>query len=180
MRARSRNLPGVGYLVASDIDGTLLRSDAHVSDRTKAAIRAFVDVGGHFVYATGRPPRWVTPVAELAEHMGLAICSNGALVIDLATGEELHRRLLDGPCAQAVVRELTARVPGATFAVDAPHLIGHDPAYRPRWPMPPGTWSPRSSSSSPSPSSRSSCGSRARAARSSCTRCVRSSATRRA
>lgn len=126
------------YLVASDIDGTLLRSDDHVSERTRAAIRAFVELGGTFVYATGRPARWVMPVAEKAGHLGLAVCSNGALVLDLATGEEIHRRFLDGADALVLVRELEARIHGVTFAVDGPHLVGHDPAYRPRWPMPPG------------------------------------------
>lgn len=124
--------------MASDIDGTLLRSDERVSTRTVAAIEALVAAGGTFVYATGRPPRWVAPIAELTGHHGLAICSNGALVLDLANGEELLRRLIDGPAAQELVARIQAGVPGATFAIDAPDLVGHDPAYRPRWVMPPG------------------------------------------
>jgi Cof subfamily protein (haloacid dehalogenase superfamily) len=125
-------------LAASDIDGTLLRTDEKISARTVAAIRAFTDAGGIFVYATGRPPRWVHPVAELACHRSTAICSNGAVTIDLATGLHIDERLLASDDAQAIVSALQAGVPDVTFAVDAVDMIGHDPAYRPRWAMPKG------------------------------------------
>jgi Cof subfamily protein (haloacid dehalogenase superfamily) len=125
-------------LAASDIDGTLLRTDDKVSARTVAAIRSFSEAGGIFVYATGRPPRWVHPIAELACHRSTAICSNGAVTIDLTTGAHIDQRLLAAADARAIVAALQAGVPDVTFAVDAVDMIGHDPAYRPRWAMPPG------------------------------------------
>jgi hypothetical protein len=128
----------MGYLVASDIDGTLLRSDDRVSPRTIGAVRDLTEAGGTFVYATGRPPRWVEPIADLVGHRGLAICSNGALVLDLRSGDVLLSRLLDAADARSLVARICDGVPGATFAVDAPGLVGHDPAYRPRWAMPAG------------------------------------------
>ena len=45
-------------LIATDVDGTLLDGDEHVTARTRAAVHAAVDAGTHFVLATGRPPRW--------------------------------------------------------------------------------------------------------------------------
>jgi Cof subfamily protein (haloacid dehalogenase superfamily) len=74
----------------------------------------------------------------MACHRSLAICSNGAVTIDLQTGEHLDQRLLDAHEAQAIVTALQAGVCDVTFAVDAIDMVGHDPAYRPRWPMPPG------------------------------------------
>ena len=44
-------------LIASDMDGTLLRSDDTVSDTTVAEIARWRDDGVPFVLATGRPPR---------------------------------------------------------------------------------------------------------------------------
>lgn len=74
-------------LVASDIDGTLLRSDGTISDRTRRAVAAVEESGRTFVMVTGRPPRWLAPVRDQLNHRGLAICANGAVVLDLHTEE---------------------------------------------------------------------------------------------
>lgn len=70
-------------LFASDLDGTLLRSDGTVSDRTVQALHAAERAGISVVFVTGRPPRWLRGVAQATAHAGLAICTNGALVYDL-------------------------------------------------------------------------------------------------
>ena len=125
-------------LVASDLDGTLLRSDGAVSPRTRAAIHALIDSGATFVYATGRPTRWVIPVAEEVGHHGLAVASNGALVIDLATGEILRETLFFPEMSSQVVHLIMDAVPTVTFAVDGADYFGHDLKYKPRWVLPPG------------------------------------------
>ena len=43
-----------GYLLVSDIDGTLLNSKGKLSEENKKAIEYFVDNGGEFTLATGR------------------------------------------------------------------------------------------------------------------------------
>lgn len=43
-----------GYLLVSDMDGTLLNSKGKLSEENKKAIEYFVDNGGHFTLATGR------------------------------------------------------------------------------------------------------------------------------
>ena len=72
------------YLVATDLDGTLLRPDGSVSERTREALRNGVDV----VYATGRPPRWLPEVYEATGFEPITICANGALT--LQSGETLR------------------------------------------------------------------------------------------
>src|SRR5688500_10595667 len=74
-------------LIASDIDGTLLRSDGTMSDRTVRALAAAEEAGVLVVLCTGRPPRWMKPIAEATGHHGIAVCANGALVYDLHTEE---------------------------------------------------------------------------------------------
>jgi len=50
-------------LVASDLDGTLLRPDETVSERTRDAIAAARRAGITLVLVTGRPPRSLASIA---------------------------------------------------------------------------------------------------------------------
>ena len=64
-------------LIATDLDGTLLRSDGTVSARTQAALALAEEAGISIVFVTGRPPRWLESLAEHTGRHGVAICSNG-------------------------------------------------------------------------------------------------------
>src|SRR5688572_15162746 len=79
-------------LIASDLDGTLLRHDGTLSPRTKDAVRAAVAAGFKVVLASGRPPRTVLPIAEQLGLKGLAVCSNGAILYDLDRKEPFGHR----------------------------------------------------------------------------------------
>jgi HAD superfamily hydrolase (TIGR01484 family) len=46
-------------LIASDMDGTLLRSDDTVSEATLAELERWRADGVPVALATGRPPRWM-------------------------------------------------------------------------------------------------------------------------
>ncbi|MDQ1721635.1 MAG: hypothetical protein QOI26_1369, partial [Pseudonocardiales bacterium] len=72
-------------LLASDLDGTLLRSDNTVSQATRDALAAAEAAGLIVVFVTGRPPRWLHEVAEATGHRGVAVSANGALTYDLHT-----------------------------------------------------------------------------------------------
>ena len=69
-------------LIASDMDGTLLRSDETVAPATLEQIRAWGEDGVPFVLATGRPPRWMLSIREVVPE-GVAVCCNGAVQLDL-------------------------------------------------------------------------------------------------
>ena len=121
-------------MVASDLDGTLVRRDQSVSERTRRAIAAVEAAGSVFVMVTGRPPRWMPPVAEATGHRGLAICANGALVYDLHTDRVVQSHLLSAEAAMDVVLALREQVPGITFAVErGEHGFGREASYVPRW-----------------------------------------------
>jgi Cof subfamily protein (haloacid dehalogenase superfamily) len=121
-------------LVASDLDGTLVRSDGTVSDRTRAAIAAVEEAGAAFVMVTGRPTRWMSAVAEQTGHHGVAVCANGALVYDLHTETVVRSYLLTTRAARDVVDALRGAIPGIAFAVERfTEGFAHEPAYRPRW-----------------------------------------------
>jgi HAD superfamily hydrolase (TIGR01484 family) len=126
-------------LVATDLDGTLVRTDQTVSDRTRAALARVERAGAVLVLVTGRPPRWMAPVVEATGHRGIAVCANGALVYDLHTERVVRSHLLTADAAAEVVAALRRDVPGITFAVEkgpvdgVPGGFGREEVYRPRW-----------------------------------------------
>ncbi|MEV7530857.1 HAD family hydrolase [Streptomyces hydrogenans] len=119
-------------LVATDLDGTLLRDDKSVSERTVAALAAAERAGIEVFFVTGRPARWMDVVSAHVHGHGLAICANGAAVVDLhAGGAFVQVRPLDRPVALDVVRALRAAAPGTSFAVELTTGIHYEPQYPP-------------------------------------------------
>jgi Cof subfamily protein (haloacid dehalogenase superfamily) len=121
-------------LVATDLDGTVVRSDGTIGDRTRRLLAAVEEAGTVLVLVTGRPPRWMPPVVEATGHRGVAICANGALVYDLHTSTVVRHSLLSADALTEIVEALRRDLPGISFAVER-HDTGfaHEPSYRPRW-----------------------------------------------
>jgi Cof subfamily protein (haloacid dehalogenase superfamily) len=105
-------------LVASDLDGTLLRPDETVSERTRAALAAVRHAGIALVLVTGRPPRGLRRIAAAIGVGGVAICANGAVLYDLDAGAVLDQRPLAAAAATRLIAALRAAIPGALFAVE--------------------------------------------------------------
>ncbi|MCS0601658.1 Cof-type HAD-IIB family hydrolase [Streptomyces sp. LP11] len=120
-------------LIATDLDGTLLRDDSSVSPRTVAALAAAEEAGIEVFFVTGRPARWMDVVSEHVHGHGLAICGNGAAVVDLHGGPGAHRfvkvRDLDRDSALAAVRLLRDAAPGTVFAVEQTYGFHQEPDY---------------------------------------------------
>ncbi|WP_190155379.1 Cof-type HAD-IIB family hydrolase [Streptomyces litmocidini] len=122
----------VARLIATDLDGTLLRDDKSVSPRTVAALAAAEQAGIEVFFVTGRPARWMDVVSDHVHGHGLAICANGAAVVDLHSGGTfLEVRPLERPVALDVVRALRAAAPGTSFAVELTTGIHYEPQYPP-------------------------------------------------
>ena len=120
-------------LVASDMDGTLLTDDRGISPRTRAAIAAVEASGTPFVLVTGRPPRWMSIIAEQSGHMGTAVCANGAVVYDLATETVLSTILVDPALLADAVARLRHALPDATFAGEDSAVVWREPDYPIQW-----------------------------------------------
>ncbi len=126
-------------LIASDLDGTLLRSDGTLSDRTARAVQACEDAGMTMVIATGRPPRWIDRIGDQLGHRGTAICCNGALIYDLAVGEVVSSTMLAPEVAAEIASQLRRTFPGVLFAVESATYLGLEPAWKTVWTPPEGT-----------------------------------------
>ncbi|MDO9456106.1 Cof-type HAD-IIB family hydrolase [Nocardioides sp.] len=105
-------------LVASDLDGTLLRSDGTVSGATRRVLAAVEDAGVPVVFVSGRPLRWMTHLWEMVGAHGLAIAGNGAVVYDVAAGEVRRLHGIERAAGLAVVETIRTAVPGALFAFE--------------------------------------------------------------
>ncbi|GAB3190056.1 HAD family hydrolase [Nesterenkonia suensis] len=120
-------------LIASDIDGTILSYAAAetgtVTERTVAAFRAARAAGVGIVLVTGRPVRWLKPVADALGGVGPVICSNGAVVYDLAE----DRLLREDPMGEAAVFAVKDRIldidPQASFAAETLQNLHAEPAF---------------------------------------------------
>jgi Cof subfamily protein (haloacid dehalogenase superfamily) len=105
-----------------------------VSAFTRETLARARAAGIMIVFVSARGPDGVRAVAEEAEvDSGLAICSNGAVVIELGTGKTVKHRALAAEVALEVVRELRARLPGVTFATETESQFALEPAFQGAW-----------------------------------------------
>ena len=119
-------------MVATDLDGTLLRSDFSISERTRLALDNARDVNVEVVLVTGRPPRALSePIRQAIGARGLAVCANGALVYDLESRQVVRQNTIAPEIALAVVEALRNAVPDVRFAVEGVSHFGHEPGYVP-------------------------------------------------
>ena len=116
-------------LVASDLDGTLLRPDETVSERTRRAVAAARDAGITVVLVSGRPPRNIGWLAERVGVGGIAICANGAVIWDLDRGTMLDYSPMAADLAARLVHDLREAIPGALFAVELEREFGREAGW---------------------------------------------------
>jgi hydroxymethylpyrimidine pyrophosphatase-like HAD family hydrolase len=130
-------------LVATDVDGTLLDPADQVSPRAAAVIGRAVAAGVGFVLVTGRPPRWIHPVAEQLPQTRLAVCANGAVLYDAVLDRVLWSRTLSPDTLADLAAAVTVALPTGGLAVERvgvsafDDVHGHfvaDPGYRHAWP----------------------------------------------
>lgn len=116
-------MPNIPLLVATDLDGTIVRGDGSISGRTVAAFARVEEAGARFVLVTGRPPRVMRQVATAFGRRGTAICSNGAVTYDMCTGQVLAGNLIAPRDLALAARALRTAVPGIGIAVE--YADGH-------------------------------------------------------
>lgn len=114
-------------LIATDLDGTFLSSDGTVSALNARAVVRAADLGIPFVAVTGRPSRWLGPVATLPGLHPTVIVSNGAAWFDLRSGAQRAVVGLDVTVGRALAEDLRAAVPGTRFGIERGAAFGCEP-----------------------------------------------------
>jgi HAD superfamily hydrolase (TIGR01484 family) len=117
-------------LVATDLDGTLLRADGSVSARTRRVLRQVSESGLTVVLVSARPIHTLRQFAHAAGVAGLAICSNGATVYDLDRDVAVRHTPLGSETARHLIQALREALPGVCFAFVREAHFACEPAYR--------------------------------------------------
>ncbi|MFJ3639073.1 HAD family hydrolase [Streptomyces sp. NPDC090108] len=120
-------------LIATDLDGTLLRGDDTVSDRSLDALEQASRAGARHLVVTGRPAPRVRPLLDLLGCTGLAVCGQGAQVYDAGAGRLLWSVRLDRDLAETALGKIEAEVGQVHVAVDQDGVDGLtliEPGYR--------------------------------------------------
>jgi hypothetical protein len=116
-------------LVATDLDGTLVHADGSVTDRTRAVLAALEERGVPVVFVTARPLRWMDELWPMVGGHGLAIVSNGAIVVDVAARSVRELRGIGRTDGLALAEAIYSGVPGASIAIETLSGIRLDPSY---------------------------------------------------
>ena len=104
-------------LIASDLDGTLLRDDKTWSHYTTEVLAAVME-SHRFLAVTGRPPRLVRQISGLAELGGLVVCTNGSIVIDTSTDETILDERIPREALKDILGSIREHAPSAKFVVE--------------------------------------------------------------
>jgi HAD superfamily hydrolase (TIGR01484 family) len=122
-------------LIATDLDGTLLRGDDTVSARTREALATASAAGAAHIIVTGRAVAWTRHILDDLGYDGLAVCSQGAQVYHAGEHRLLTSLTLDRQLAGLALSKIEAETGPLALAagrdgLDGEVLIG--PGYRPQ------------------------------------------------
>lgn len=93
-------------IVATDLDGTLLTDDKKLTPKNKQVIEAFIEKGGYFVPATGRPISGIPEFLTDIKGVKYIILSNGAAVYDLQKKEIIYKNQFTANRAKQLIAYL--------------------------------------------------------------------------
>ena len=127
-------------LIATDLDGTLLRSDETISERTREALAAATAAGAAHIVVTGRAVPWTRHILDDLGYRGLAVCGQGAQLYHAGEHRLLTSLTLDRQIAGLALAKIEAEVGPLLLAASRDGLDGEvlvAPGYRAReWPLP--------------------------------------------
>ena len=84
------------HLIALDVDGTTINHAGELSPEVRDAVRAVVAAGHHVIIATGRSvPATTFILEELEIKTGYAVCSNGAVTLELDPAHDKGFRIIE-------------------------------------------------------------------------------------
>lgn len=93
-------------LVVSDFDGTLVRADGTVGEKTKRAIEKYIKAGGTFAISTGRMPMGILSRARDLGLQGAVSCFQGAVIMDIQTGKVISDGRMDNEIAVQISKKM--------------------------------------------------------------------------
>ncbi|MCZ1008688.1 HAD family hydrolase [Streptomyces lydicus] len=120
-------------LIATDLDGTLLRHDETVSERTRQVLAAATAAGAAHIVVTGRAVPWTRHILDALDYKGLAVCGQGGQVYHAGEHRLLTSVTLDRQLAGLALAKIEAEVGPLYLAASRDGLEGEvlvGPGYR--------------------------------------------------
>src|ERR671920_1791421 len=111
--------PGLPKLIATDLDGTLVRSDDTVSGYTHEVLDRVRAAGIRIVGATGRGPRLTELTRNDVRAADFLVLAHGGWVYDVSDPHPLRQERLPGAVLSTLLAELEAEVGPLTVMVEA-------------------------------------------------------------
>ncbi|MDV5147048.1 HAD family hydrolase [Streptomyces sp. SBC-4] len=111
-------------LVATDLDGTLLRADESVSGRTRDALAAVTEAGAAHIVVTGRAVPWTRHILDDLGYEGIAVCGQGAQVYHAGEHRLLTSLTLDRQLAGLALSKIEAEIGPLALAASRDGLEG--------------------------------------------------------
>ncbi len=96
-------------MVATDLDGTLLLQNKHISKRTYDVLKKANENGVHVVIATGRSFSALPESIFKIDGMRYVVTSNGANIIDLKDNEVIYKNCIDAAQIPKIINFLKER-----------------------------------------------------------------------
>lgn len=109
------------WLIALDIDGTLVHDDGFLDPAVIREVTRVRDLGHHVVVATGRAAANAIPVVQdIGIDFGHVVCSNGAVTVEINHEDEKGYTVREviGFDPAPVLSQLIEKLPEAHFAVE--------------------------------------------------------------
>ena len=109
------------WLIAIDIDGTLVHDDGFLDPAVIREVTRVRDLGHHVVVATGRAAANAFPVVQdIGIDIGHVVCSNGAVTIEINHEDDKGYTVREviGFDPAPVLSQLIEKLPEAHFAVE--------------------------------------------------------------
>lgn len=116
-------------LIATDLDGTLLRTGGTLSVYSREVLQRIQAKGVGLVLVTGRPVRLVRELAHSLALDGVVICGNGAVAYDAREDRILEHFPLSAEVTREVIVRLRASFPDVGFAIESGLGVVREAAY---------------------------------------------------
>ena len=113
-------------LLAADMDSTALTNDKRLTERTIRAMEKAIAQGKTVVFSTGRSISIVKPYMDMVSGMRYVICSAGASVLDVDTGEKISYSTIDVETVKMIIA-------AASGGYVMPVMYRNDQSYCTRW-----------------------------------------------
>ncbi|MEU6080368.1 HAD family hydrolase [Streptomyces sp. NPDC047108] len=120
-------------LIATDLDGTLLRGDETISPRSRDALAAVTAAGAAHIVVTGRAVPWARHILDDLGYRGLAVCGQGGQVYHAGEHRLLTSVTLDRRLAEVALAKIEAETGPLALAASRDGLRGEvltGPGYR--------------------------------------------------